>query len=269
MTIPLALLIAFICLDLAHIPANLLSIGAIDFGILVRRRRRDGREHLPAAGSAARHRVLHPRRHREAASEVDRPIVYAIAVIVAGFLPIYALSGPSGRLFARWRTRRSSRWSARWSLTLTLIPVLCAVFLRGGVRERRNAVFEWMRVGVRAGLDWCLAHPRATVLASVVLFAASLLLTTRHRRRVHAEARRGRALGPRDDAVHDLVRGVVARSCRRSARILKSFPEVTVVASEHGRPTTAPIRPDSSTPSSTSASSRTANGTAAFTASPS
>ncbi len=94
-----ALLFAFICLDLKSIPANLLSIGAIDFGILV-----DGAvvmvENI--------HRQLAKRRTTpmsvreiiiQAAAEVDRPIVYAIAVIVAGFLPIYVLSGPSGHLF--------------------------------------------------------------------------------------------------------------------------------------------------------------------------
>src|ERR1044072_2786209 len=95
-TIPLSLLFAFICLDLKHVPANLLSIGAIDFGILVdgavvmvenifRRLALNGESENPLPVT----RVI-----IAAAAEVDRPIFYAVAVIVAGFIPIYALSGP-------------------------------------------------------------------------------------------------------------------------------------------------------------------------------
>ena len=99
-TIPLSLLFAFICLDLQHIPANLLSIGAIDFGILVDAAVVMVENIHRQLALRHGHRVLRrarwsPQRPRE----VDRPIVYAVAVIVAGFLPIYVLSGPSGRLF--------------------------------------------------------------------------------------------------------------------------------------------------------------------------
>src|SRR6185312_6608680 len=98
-TIPLSLFFAFICLDLRHIPANLLSIGAIDFGILV-----DGAvvmvENIHRQ-LALRHGTTYNLMQviTAASAEVDRPIFYAVAVIVAGFLPIYVLAGPSGRLF--------------------------------------------------------------------------------------------------------------------------------------------------------------------------
>ena len=103
-TIPFALLFAFICLDLKGIPANLLSIGAIDFGILV-----DGavvmvenifrQLALREGQTVSVHQVI-----VEAAAEVDRPIFYAVAVIIAGFLPIYALRGPRASSSSRWRT---------------------------------------------------------------------------------------------------------------------------------------------------------------------
>src|SRR5262249_37408939 len=98
-TIPLSLLIAFVALDLRNIPANLLSIAAIAFGILV-----DGSLWM-VENSYGRLARRHGTSYRirdvifDAASEVNRPIVYAIAVIVAGFLPIYALTGPAGKLF--------------------------------------------------------------------------------------------------------------------------------------------------------------------------
>ena len=114
-TIPLALLFAFICLDWAHIPANLLSIGAIDFGMLV-----DGAVVMVEnifRELAERHGQTYNLTDviRDAAREVERPIFYAVAVIIAGFLPIYVLTGPSGGCSGRWRTRclRAARLAAR------------------------------------------------------------------------------------------------------------------------------------------------------------
>ena len=83
---------------------------------------------------------------RAAAAEVDRPIVYAIAVIVAGFLPIYVLSGPSGRLFKPMAD--TTIFALVGSLLLTLAGAPVALRLGAcatGVRERRNRAFEWIR----------------------------------------------------------------------------------------------------------------------------
>src|SRR5262249_18580658 len=126
-TIPLSLLVAFICLDLRNIPANLLSIGAIDFGILV-----DGgvvmvenihRQLARRHGTSYRIRDV----ILDAASEVNRPIVYAIAVIVAAFLPIYALAGASGKLFRPMADTTIFALLGALALPLTGLPVLCAV----------------------------------------------------------------------------------------------------------------------------------------------
>ena len=141
-TIPLALLFAFICLDLQNASANLLSIGAIDFGILV-----DGAvvmvENIFRQIARARAASLNVKDdHPEAAAEVDRPLFYAVAVIVAGFLPIYVLSGPSGTLFKPMADTMVFALVGSLIVTLTLLPVLCAWFMRNGVRERRNAAFE-------------------------------------------------------------------------------------------------------------------------------
>jgi cobalt-zinc-cadmium resistance protein CzcA len=234
-TIPLALLIAFICLDLRHVPANLLSIGAIDFGILVH-----GAvvmvENIHLA-LARRHGTHYPIREviAEAAAEVNRPVVYAVAIIVAGFLPIYTLSGPSGRLFRPMADTTIFALAGALVVTLTLLPVLCSVFLRRGVRERRNAAFEAVLSRYARTLDRCLAHPRATVLVSAALFAASLLLT----------ASIGAEFMPHLDEGALWVRATMPAtiSLEESSKlvpqfrgILRSFPEVTVVASEHGRP---------------------------------
>ncbi|HEY3933680.1 MAG TPA: CusA/CzcA family heavy metal efflux RND transporter [Gemmatimonadales bacterium] len=234
-TIPLSLLFAFICLDIKHIPANLLSIGAIDFGILV-----DGAvvmvENI--------HRTL-ARQHgtgysirsvlSEAAAEVDRPIVYAVAIIVAGFLPIYVLSGPSGRLFKPMADTTIFALIGSLILALTVLPVLCSMILRSGVKERRNNVFEWVRDRYMSALDWCLAWPKLTVLASVVIFAGALILSTRLGAEFMPHLDEG-ALWVRATMPATISLDESARLVPQIRTILKSFPEVTDVASEHGRP---------------------------------
>jgi cobalt-zinc-cadmium resistance protein CzcA len=234
-TVPLSLLFAFICLDLRGIPANLLSIGAIDFGILV-----DGAvvmvENIHRS-LARRHGTRYSIRQviAEAASEVDRPVVYAVAIIVAGFLPIYALSGPSGRLFRPMADTTIFALIGALALALTLLPVLCALFLRGGVRERRNAVFEAVREAYARALDWCLARPRATVAASVGLFGVSLLLATGIGAEFMPHLDEG-ALWVRATMPATISFEESAKLVPQFRRILRGFPEVTVVASEHGRP---------------------------------
>jgi heavy metal efflux system protein len=233
-TVPLSLLVAFICLDIRDIPANLLSIGAIDFGILV-----DGavvmveniyRQLAERHGTSYRVRDV----IFAAASEVNRPIVYAIAVIIAGFLPIYALTGPSGKLFRPMADTTIYALLGSLILTLTVIPVLCAWILRKGVKERTNRAFEWIRDRYASSLDWCLRNQRATLVGSIVLFALSLVIA----------ATRGGEFMPKLDEGALWVRATMPYtiSFEESSAIvpqiravLESFPEVTVVASEHGR----------------------------------
>src|SRR6185503_9298379 len=141
-TVPLSLLFAFVCLDIQGASANLLSIGAIDFGILV-----DGAifmvENIYRQISQREGQPFNVTEViRDAAAEVDRPLFYAVAVIVASFLPIYVLSGPSGTLFKPMADTMIFAIVGSLIVTLTLLPVLCAWFMRKGVRERRNAIFE-------------------------------------------------------------------------------------------------------------------------------
>jgi cobalt-zinc-cadmium resistance protein CzcA len=234
-SIPLALMFAFICLDLKDIPANLLSIGAIDFGILV-----DGAvvmvENI--------HRQL-GRRHGTsynvkqviiaAAAEVDRPIVYAIAVIIAGFLPIYVLSGPSGRLFKPMADTTIFALIGSLIVTITLLPVVCAVVLRRGVKERRNATFEWVLERYRRSLEWCLVHTKTVLWASIAVGVACLLLVTRIGGEFMPKLDEG-ALWVRATMPYTISFEESSKIVPQIRAIIKAFPEVTVVASEHGRP---------------------------------
>ena len=234
-TIPLALLFAFICLDIKHIPANLLSIGAIDFGILV-----DGAvvmvENIHRT-LARKHGTTYSVREviAEAASEVDRPIVYAVAIIVAGFLPIYVLSGPSGRLFKPMADTTIFALVGSLVLALTVLPVVCSLVLRSGVKERRNAAFEWIRDRYVRALDWCLKRPKLTVGLSTAVFIGALLLSTRLGAEFMPHLDEG-ALWVRATLPASISLDESERIVPQIRDILRSFPEVTNVASEHGRP---------------------------------
>ncbi len=233
-TIPLALFFAFICLDLKHVPANLLSIGAIDFGLLV-----DGAvvmvENIHRQ-LALRHGTTYHLLDviAAAAAEVDRPIVYARAVIVAGFLPIYVLSGPSGKLFSPMADTTIFALIGSLILALTLMPVLCSWVMRNGVIERRNPMFEWIRGHYARGLDWCLARPRTTIGGAVGLFACSLLVMSRVGAEFMPKLDEG-AIWVRATMPYTISLEESSKIVPQVRAILKSFPEVTVVTNEHGR----------------------------------
>jgi cobalt-zinc-cadmium resistance protein CzcA len=233
--IPLSLMFAFICLDLRHIPANLLSIGAIDFGILV-----DGAVIMVEnvhRQLARRHGTKYDLKRviRAAAAEVDRPIVYSTAVIITGFLPIYVLSGPSGRLFKPMADTTIFALIGALIVTLTVVPVLCAVVLRGGVKERRNATFEWILERYRGGLDWSLAHSKAVLWGAAGVGVISALLLSRIGGEFMPKLDEG-ALWVRATMPYTISFEESSKIVPQVRAILKSFPEVTTVSSEHGRP---------------------------------
>ncbi|MBE1162877.1 efflux RND transporter permease subunit [Dyella sp. 7MK23] len=234
-TIPLALLFAFICLDVQKASANLLSIGAIDFGILV-----DGavvmvenifRQLAERKGTPLNVRAI----IRDAAAEVDRPLFYAVAVIVVSFLPIYVLSGASGTLFKPMADTMIFALVGSLIVTLTLLPVLCAWFMRKGVTERRNRIFEAIKSVYIKGLDACLKRPWATTLGSAILLLASLLLIPRIGAEFMPHLDEG-ALWVRATMPYTISFDESAKITPKIRDILRSFPEVTTVASELGRP---------------------------------
>ncbi len=234
-TIPLSLLVAFIGLDLQGASANLLSIGAIDFGILV-----------DAAVVMVEniHRQLADRAGtqfnlieviRDAAAEVDRPLFYAVAVIVVSFLPIYVLSGPSGTLFKPMADTMVFALVGSLVVTLTLLPVLCSWLMRKGVRERSNRAFEAIKTVYVKGLDFCLARVWLTTLASALLLGLSLLLVPRIGAEFMPHLDEG-ALWVRATMPYTISFDESAKIAPQIRAILRAFPEVTTVASELGRP---------------------------------
>ncbi len=234
-TIPFALMFAFICLDWRHIPANLLSIGAIDFGILV-----DGAvvmvENI--------FRELAARRNQErdvieviraAARDVERPIFYAVAVIIAGYLPIYALQGPSGRLFQPMADTMSFALLGSLLCALTVLPVLCAYLMRGKLKEPKARVFEMIRIGYGKVLKWCLRNRAVSIVILLGIFGASLLLIPLIGAEFMPHLDEG-ALWMRATAPYTISFEEASKLSPQIRDILRSFPQVTTVANELGRP---------------------------------
>ena len=237
LTIPFSLLFASICLDLRHIPANLLSLGALDFGMVV-----DGAvvmvenivRHLNRRGDGT---ATPEEKIRDAAHEVQRPVFYAILIIITAYLPIFTLQAVEGRLF------KPMAWTVAFALLGALIfsmiiaPVLSSFLFRRGATEWQNPVMAYLTVRYRKSVTWTIHHRGFTVgTAAVGLFLAIYLAF-------------GGVIGseflPHLDEGNLWIRGTLAQSAGPSegirvanqARILLcSFPEATDCTSQTGRP---------------------------------
>jgi cobalt-zinc-cadmium resistance protein CzcA len=235
LTIPLSLLFAFVLLHAHNIPANLLSIGAIDFGILI-----DG----SVVMMENIYRELTQREGQQydlgevimaAARDVDRPIFYSVAVIISGFLPIYALSGPAGKLFHPMADTMSFGLVGALILTLTFVPALASLWFRHGLRERTNKYYEGVKSLYSRRLDWCLDHPAFTVWACVAIFGLTLLLVPFIGGEFMPHLDEG-ALWVRATMPYTISFEEASKIAPQIRKILMSYPQVTVVGSELGRP---------------------------------
>jgi len=236
LTIPFSLLFAATCLKLKGIPANLLSLGALDFGMVV-----DGA--VVMVENIIRHLGHHENalktpmeRIRDAAHEVQRPVFYAIAIIVTAYLPIFTLQRVEGRLF------KPMAWTVAFALlgallfSMLVAPVLSSFFFPKGAREWHNPVMEFLRKKYRSSVKWAIEHRLISVgvALSGLLVAIYLSLSVI-----------GSEFLPHLDEGALWVRGTLAPSTGPSegirlsnqARIvLCSFPEVTECTSQTGRP---------------------------------
>jgi len=237
LTIPFSLLFAATCLKLKGIPANLLSLGALDFGMVV-----DGTVVMVE-------NILRHLGHREnddrsvmqqifdAAHEVQRPVFYAIAIIITAYLPIFTLQRVEGRLF------KPMAWTVAFALlgaiifSMTIAPVLASLFFPRGTREWHNPVMAWLtrvyRKALRLAIRWryvTLAAGLAGVGVGGYLAMGPLI---------------GSEFLPHLDEGALWVRGTLApstgpeegiRVANRARVLLCSFPEATECTSQVGRP---------------------------------
>ena len=236
LTIPFALMFASICLDLSHIPANLLSLGALDFGMLV-----DGS--VVMIENMVRHLAKKDdtrtpaQKIRDAAHEVLRPVFFARGIIITSYLPIFTLQAVEGRLF------KPMAWTVTFALlgalgfAIVVAPVMAAIFFQKGAKEWENPLMHWLIVRYRQSVRTAIEHRFTTIGIATVLFAIGIYLAV------------GGPVGseflPHLDEGSIWVRGTLAPSEGPSASIeltnkarvvMASFPEVTQVVSQTGRP---------------------------------
>ncbi|MFZ1864759.1 MAG: CusA/CzcA family heavy metal efflux RND transporter [Polyangiales bacterium] len=187
-TIPLSLLFAFVCMQLTGIPANLLSLGALDFGIIV-----DGSlvmveriVHVLSTGQSARPADEKATRTagvidavRTAALEVGRPIFFSMMIIVAAYIPLFTLQRVERRLFTPMAFTVSYALIGALLLSLTLVPVLATYVFPGPYRGRENRALHWLRRQYGRGLTFTLRRAGLTVGVALAVVAASFVLGTR------------------------------------------------------------------------------------------
>jgi cobalt-zinc-cadmium resistance protein CzcA len=235
-TIPFALLFAAILLDLSHIPANLLSLGALDFGMVV-----DGSvvmiENILRHAEYGRGKKTFIQMIGTAAHEVQRPVFFARIIIIVSYLPIFTLQRVEGRLF------RPMAWTVAFALlgavlfALLIAPVLCTLLFNGEIKEWRNPVFHWLQDRYGRLLEWCFDHLQMTLGCGVLALAGMLFLGF--------SGVIGSEFLPHLDEGAIWVRGTLAPSTgptagialsRVARRALARFPEVKQIVSQVGRP---------------------------------
>ena len=235
-TIPFSLLFASICLDLKHVPANLLSLGALDFGMVV-----DGAvvmiENIVRHMSFANGTKTPIEKISDASHEVQRPVFYAIGIIITAYLPIFTLQRVEGRLF------HPMAWTVAFALagallfSILIAPVLASYAFAKGAKEWHNPAMQFLTARYAIAIRWAIRHRTITVGVGVfgLCFAIYLAL--------------GGVIGseflPHLDEGALWVRGTLAPSTgpdegirvANQARIaLCSFPEVPQCTSQVGRP---------------------------------
>jgi heavy metal efflux system protein len=170
-----------------------------------------------------------------AARDVDRPTFYSVAVIIAGYIPIYALSGPSGKLFHPMADTMSIALVGALILTLTFVPVMCSYWFKKGVRERVNKPFEWVKKTYAGELAWRLDHPKTTMVVATAIFAATLLLIPFIGGEFMPHLDEG-ALWVRATMPYTISFEEAAKIAPQIRDLLMRYPQVTDVGSELGRP---------------------------------
>jgi cobalt-zinc-cadmium resistance protein CzcA len=236
-TIPFSLLFAAICLDLSQIPANLLSIGALDFGVLV--------EGAIVLIENIVHHLSHPNggtrtsieKISDSSHEVQRPVFYAIVITITAFLPIFTLQRVEGRLF------RPMAWTVAFALlgalffSIVVSPVLASFAFAKGASEWSNPVMVWILARYRTAVRWAIHHRAITVgICLVAIVFANVIAFT---------GVIGSEFLPHLDEGAIWVRGVLApstgpdegiRIANQARIVLCSFPEVPQCTSQVGRP---------------------------------
>lgn len=240
--IPLALLFAFICLRLKGMSANLLSMGAIDFGIIV-----DGavvmvegifvtldemahREGMTRFNKMAKLGVI-----RKTGTEMGKAIFFSKAIIITCLVPIFSFQKVEGKMFSPLAWTLGFALLGALIFTLTLVPVLASMLLKKNVKEKHNFFTDFITRSTMKGFGFTYAHKKLTLLATTILVVIGLagfkLLGTEFLPELNEGSIYVRATMPMSISLPESV-----RLTTQMRKVFEQFPEVKAVISQTGRP---------------------------------
>jgi len=239
--IPLALLFAFLCLKLKGMSANLLSLGAVDFGIII-----DGAvvmveglfvalDHLQKDVGVERYNKLSKlgliRKH---GTKLGVAIFFSKLIIISALLPIFSFEKVEGKMFSPLAWTLGFALLGALLFTLTLVPVLCSILLRKNVREKHNPFVEFFNKGVSKGLGVTFKHKKASIIVSFVILGLTLFsarfMGTEFLPPLNEGALWVEAKFPMSQSLTETVSKVA-----ELRKVLNTFPEVNGVLSQTGR----------------------------------
>ncbi len=180
--IPLSMLFAMMGMATTKISGNLMSLGAIDFGLIVdgavvmveniirRLSMRKASQETPITSETYRKEIL------EAAKEVGKPVVFAVSIITIVYLPILTLQGIEGKMFRPMALTVVMALIGSLFFTLTLIPVLCSYFLGRHVEEKENRALKFLKQAYQTALTWAMGHPKRLILSTAIFVAGTFFL---------------------------------------------------------------------------------------------
>ncbi|MBO9639540.1 MAG: efflux RND transporter permease subunit [Siphonobacter aquaeclarae] len=239
--IPLALLFAFLCLRLKGMSANLLSMGAVDFGIII-----DGAVVMVEGLFVSLDHLAHQRGMerfnklsklgliKKTGSEMGKAVFFSKLIIITALLPIFSFQKVEGKMFS------PLAWTLGFALlgallyTLTLVPVLCSILLRKNVREKHNPIVLFFDRIVTSGFEWCYKRKKLALFLALAFmgltFFSTRFLGTEFLPQLNEGALWVTAEMPMSMSLPESVK--LSKDIRRE---LQSFPEVKQVLSQVGR----------------------------------
>jgi cobalt-zinc-cadmium resistance protein CzcA len=237
--IPLSLLATFVGLTWRGIPANLLSLGAIDFGIIV-----DGAvivvenifRHLSEGHADYK---TSPVKFREtiqrAAAEVGKPTFFSMLIIIAAHVPIFTLQRHEGRIFAPMAWTVTSALIGSLIFSLTIVPLLCYFLLRKKLPHEDNFLVRWAKRAYLPVLEWSLARWKTVLALAVTALVLAFGVATRLGTEFLPELNEG-TIWVNTTLPAGVSIGEAQKRCAQMRKLIRSVPEVNTVISKAGRP---------------------------------
>jgi len=240
--LPLAVLCSFLLMHYTHITSNVMSLAGIaiaigvlvDAGIVVTE---NAFRHLEGVDTRDRGRVLET--ILRATKLVGRPTFFSMAIIVLAFVPVFALTGQEGKLFHPLAFAKTFAMASATAISLTLIPILCTLLLRGGFHsEDRNPVMRFLQWLYRPALAWVLDHRMITLVTALVLFGGAVVLASGIGSEFMPPLNEGDIMFmPIADPSISLAQNT--EYAKRQDAVLERFPEVAYVAAKVARAETS------------------------------